>query len=160
MSLSPRVSLARNAGCVACVRPRAPIYRYALRINHSSPTIPLLLFSTGGHTMSAVPSTSTSHSNFASIFNAALESYKRKTNSKEDLASHPLLPRLQYCDSPDAIISIFREQIAFDRTGDGFTKATKWVIPTVNVLHAFSGMLGQAAGLVNVWIYPYRELLL
>lgn len=110
--------------------------------------------------MSTIASTSTSHLDFTSIFNAALESYKRKTNSKEDLASHPLLPRLQYCDSPDAIISIFREQIAFDRTGDGFTKVTKWVIPTVNVLHAFSGMLGQAAGLVNVWIYPYRELLL
>ncbi|KAF8498196.1 hypothetical protein F5888DRAFT_229711 [Russula emetica] len=34
-----------------------------------------------------------SHSNFVPIFNAALESYKRKT--KKDLASHPLLSSLQ-----------------------------------------------------------------
>jgi len=40
--------------------------------------------------MSTVPSTSTSHSNFVTIFNAALETYKRKT--KKDLASDPLLP--------------------------------------------------------------------
>ena len=42
--------------------------------------------------MSAGPSTSTSNSNFASIFNAALKSYNRKT--KKDLTSHPLLPKL------------------------------------------------------------------
>ncbi|KAF8487217.1 hypothetical protein DFH94DRAFT_841583 [Russula ochroleuca] len=47
--------------------------------------------------MSSVPSTSTPHSNFVSIFNAALESYKRKT--KKDLASHPFLPHFQSCDS-------------------------------------------------------------
>jgi len=61
--------------------------------------------------MSAVPSTSRpseSHSNFASIFNASLETYNRKT--KQDLASHPLLPRLQSCDSPEAILTVRREQ--------------------------------------------------
>ena len=101
--------------------------------------------------MHSIPSTFTSHPNFASIFDAALESYRRKT--KKDLASHPLLPRLQSCDSPDAVLSVFREQIsAFDKTEDGFTK---WVIPTMNVLHGFSEMLGQAVGLVNISIYPY-----
>src|SRR5258708_11545431 len=50
--------------------------------------------------MSAAPSTSTStsQSNFASIFNAALQSYKRKT--KQDLPSHPLFMDLQSCNSP------------------------------------------------------------
>ncbi|KAH9990152.1 hypothetical protein BJV77DRAFT_963516 [Russula vinacea] len=59
--------------------------------------------------MSTVPSTSASHSNFVSIFNVALETYKRKT--KNDLASHPLLPSLQSCDSPEAILTVLREQI-------------------------------------------------
>jgi hypothetical protein len=106
----------------------------------------------------SAPSTSTSRPDFASIFNAALESYRRKT--KKDLASHPLLPGLQHCDSPEAILSVFREQIpAFDKAEDAF-QITKWVIPTVKVLHAFSDMLGQAVGLVNISIYPYGELLL
>jgi hypothetical protein len=95
--------------------------------------------------MSTVASTSTSHLDFTSIFNAALESYKRKT--KKDLASHPLNPRLKSCDSPEAILSVLQEQIpAFDKTEVGFTKR---VIPIVNVLHAFSDVLGQAVGLVN-----------
>jgi hypothetical protein len=70
--------------------------------------------------MSTVPSTSTSHPNFVSIFNAALETYKRKT--KKDLASHPLLPSLQSCGSPEAVLTVLREQIpAFSRSqkGDG-----------------------------------------
>jgi hypothetical protein len=101
--------------------------------------------------MSAVPSTSTStsHSNFLSIFNATLESYKRKT--KKDLASHPLLPTLQSSDSPEAILTILREQIpAFNQSENGDDGLTKWVTPTVNVLYAFSATLGQGVGLVNI----------
>ena len=60
-------------------------------------------------TMSTEPSTSTLHSDFLPIFNAALESYKRKT--KKNLASHPLLPALQSCGSPEAILTVLREQI-------------------------------------------------
>ncbi|KAI0263498.1 hypothetical protein BGY98DRAFT_1192421 [Russula aff. rugulosa BPL654] len=84
--------------------------------------------------MSAVPSTSTSHSNFASIFNVALEKYKRKT--KQDLAKHPLLPRLQSCESPEAILT--------NNDDDGLTT---WVTPTVNVLYSFSATLGGVVGL-------------
>jgi hypothetical protein len=109
--------------------------------------------------MSSLPLTSTSRSNFASIFNVALDSYKRKT--KKGLASHPLLPRLQSCSSPEAILDVFREQIpAFNKSqniDDGFTE---WVIPTVNVLHSFSDMLGQAVGLVNIRMYPCGDFLL
>ena len=98
--------------------------------------------------MSTVPSASTSHSNFVSIFNAALETYKRKT--KQDLASHPLLPTLQSCDSPEAILTTLREQIpAFSRSQNGDDRLTKWVAPTVNVLYSFSATLGGGVGLVN-----------
>ena len=99
--------------------------------------------------MSTAPSTSASHSNFVSIFNVALETYKRKT--KNDLASHPLLPSLQSCDSPEAILTVLREQIpAFSQSQNGDDRLTKWVTPTVNVLYSFSATLGGSVGLVNI----------
>jgi hypothetical protein len=100
--------------------------------------------------MSAFPSTSTSHSNFTPIFNAALEKYKRKT--KQDLAKHPLLPRLQSCNSPEAILTVLREQTPeSNHSDDGLTN---WVTPTVNVLFSFSATLGGVVGLVNITIFP------
>ena len=108
--------------------------------------------------MSTVPSTSTSLSDFASLFNAALEDYKRKT--KEDLASHPLLPSFQSCDSCDAVLTVLREQIpAFNEsqnTGDGLTK---WVAPTVNVLYSFSATIGGVVGAVNIGMFSREDFL-
>jgi hypothetical protein len=99
--------------------------------------------------MSAIPSTSASHSNFVSVFNAALETYKHKT--KKDLASHPLLPSLQSCDSPEAILTVLRDQIpAFTQSQVGDDGLTKWVTPTVHVLYAFSATIGQGVGQVNI----------
>jgi hypothetical protein len=111
--------------------------------------------------MSTVPSTSTgtSKSNFVSIFIVALESYRRKT--KKDLASHPLLPTLQSCDSAEAILAVLRDQTpAFGQSQNGDDGLTKWVAPTVNVLYAFSSTLGQGVGLVNISIFPGEEFLL
>ena len=97
------------------------------------------------------PSTSTSQSNFASIFNAALESYKHKT--KNDLASHPILPSLQSCDSPDAVLTVLRDEVpAFNQSPNGEDGLSKWVTPTVNVLYSFSGIIGQGVGLVNIFM--------
>jgi hypothetical protein len=106
--------------------------------------------------MSAGPSTSTSNSNFASIFSAALTSYKRKT--KKDLTSHPLLPSLQSCDSPEAILTVLRDQIpAFNQSQNGDDRLTKWVSPIVNVLYAFSSTVGQGVGLVRIGIFGHEE---
>ena len=112
-------------------------------------------------TMSSEPSTSTSHSNFVSVFNAALDAYTSKT--KKDLASHPLLPSLQSCNSSEAILTVLREQIpAFGESQgqNGDDRLTKWVTPTVNVLYAFSDTLGQGIGLVSIKIFPCEESLL
>ena len=107
-------------------------------------------------TMSTAPSTSTSLSNFASIFNAALESYKLKT--KKDLASHPLLPILQSCNSAEAVTTVLREQVPESNqsrnSNDGLIK---WVAPTVNVIYAFSSTIGQAVGLVNITPHPHSK---
>jgi hypothetical protein len=105
--------------------------------------------------MSAVPSASTSQSNFASIFNVALEKYKRTT--KQDLAKHPLLPRLQSCDSPEAILTVLRDQTpGFNQSENGDDGLTAWVAPTVNVLYSFSATIGGVVGLVNISIFPYH----
>jgi hypothetical protein len=93
-----------------------------------------------------------------SVFNAALDEYKRKT--KKDLASHPLLPSLESCDSPEAILAVLREQIpGFSASQDEDDGLTKWVAPTVNVLYAFSDMLGQGIGLVSIKTCPREEFL-
>jgi hypothetical protein len=90
------------------------------------------------------------------IFNAALEKYKQKT--KSDLASHPLLPALQSCDSPEAILTVLREQIpAFGQSQNADDRLTKWVTPTVHVLYSFSDTLGQGIGLVNIKVFPREE---
>ena len=126
-------------------------------IIHSSLTHHRLSLPSPRTIMSNEPSTSTSHSNFLSIFNAALETYKRKT--KKDLASHPLLPTLQSCDSPEAVLTALREQIpaAFSQSQNGDDGLTKWVTPTVNVLYSFSETLGQGVGLVSIKIFLVKD---
>jgi hypothetical protein len=105
--------------------------------------------------MSTAPSTYTSQSNFVSIFNAALEPYKRKT--KKDLSSHPLLPNLQSCNSPEAVLTVLRDQVpALDQSQSSDDDLTKWVTPTVNVLCSFSATIGQGVGLVNTRIFRHE----
>jgi hypothetical protein len=111
-------------------------------------------------TAPTAPSTSTSQSqsNFVSIFNAALESYKRKT--KKDLASHPLLPSLQSCESPEGVLTVLRDQVpAFNPSQNGDDGLTKWVTPTVKVLYSFSETIGQGVGLVNIRAFRRGEFL-
>jgi hypothetical protein len=97
---------------------------------------------------SASASTSTSATRFESIFNSALDAYRKQT--KQDLASNPLLCSLQSCDSPDAIINLLRDQIpAFSQSQTSDDQVSTWLIPTVNVLYSFSVALGEGVGLVN-----------
>ena len=99
--------------------------------------------------MSTGPSTSAPHPNFVSAFDAALETYKRRT--KKDLESHPLLPYLELCDSPEAVLTVLRDQVpGFNVSQNGDDRLTKWVTPTVNVLYAFSDTIGQDIGLVSI----------
>jgi hypothetical protein len=80
---------------------------------------------------------------------------------KNDLASHPLLSSLQSCDSPEAVLTVLRDQIpAFNQSQNRDDGLTKWVIPTVNVLYTFSATVGQGVGLVNIEIFCREECLL
>ena len=108
----------------------------------------LITQSFGYYTMSEVPSTSTSSSNFESVFSAALKAYNKQT--KKDIASHPLATQLKSCDSFSAILAILRTQVqTFDETQGTDERWTKWLDPTVNVLFAFSATLGNGVGVVN-----------
>ena len=98
--------------------------------------------------MSQTPIATTSSSNYQSIFDNAVEAYKKKT--KNDLRSHPLLDKLQNCDSPNAVLSILYEQIpGFDQSCGTDNNLTKWLNPTVNVLCTFSGVIGGGIGLAS-----------
>ena len=87
-----------------------------------------------------------SSSNIERIFDAALKSYKKKT--KKDLKKHDLFKQLETCDSPAAILAVFQSS-QFDQTG-GDDRLKKWLVPTINVLYAFSGALGEGVSLVNI----------
>jgi hypothetical protein len=93
--------------------------------------------------MSHTHSSSTS-SNFQLIFDNALKTYKKCT--KNDLLKHPLAGRIQACDSPDSILTVLQEQV--QELNDSQRSNTKWLDPTVNVLHTFSETIGEGVGSV------------
>ena len=89
-----------------------------------------------------------SSSKYQVVFDNALEVYKKKTG--KDLASDPLLRRLEACDSPDAVLAVLREQVpGFDKSGGGKEGFTNWLNPTVNVLYRISETIGSAVSLVS-----------
>ncbi|KAH9165572.1 hypothetical protein EDB89DRAFT_2233302 [Lactarius sanguifluus] len=97
--------------------------------------------------MSHAPSTSTSSSNFQSIFNAALKAYEKKT--KNDLLADPLAAQLQFCNSPVDILLVLQDKVKeFDQSRSADEKLSRWLNPTIDVLYAFSAILGEGVGLV------------
>jgi hypothetical protein len=101
--------------------------------------------------MAQTPATTSSRSNYQSIFDNALEVYRKKAG--KDLRSHPLLSKLENSDSPDAVLNTLRQEIpGFDRFGssnDDDNKLTKWLDPTIKVLIAFSPTIGEGVSLVS-----------
>ena len=95
-----------------------------------------------------------SNPNYQHIFSVALESYKKRTGN--DLTSNPLLPRLETCNSPDAVIALLQEQIpGFDqsRSDNNSERMSSWLNPTVNVIVAFSGSIGDSVGPVGLGLF-------
>ena len=87
-------------------------------------------------------------SNFQSVLDAALDSYARQTGV--DLTRHPSAEKLQNCHSPEDIIQLLSErETAFKDYRDKYRNLIDRLRPIVKVVHAFSGVLGEAAGLVS-----------
>jgi hypothetical protein len=96
----------------------------------------------------AMSQTASSSSNLQAIFDASIKEYQKKT--KKDLLAHPLIAQLQTCNSPTDILAILRTQAQqLEQSTSGDDRLTKWLTPTVNVLYAFSGVIGAGVGLVN-----------
>jgi hypothetical protein len=103
--------------------------------------------------MSHTHATASSYSpNFQLIFNNALKAYEKKT--KSDLLAHPLAAQLQVCGSPSAVLLVLQEQVQeLNQSRASDERLSRWLNPTVNVLYAFSGALGEGVGLVwfDIW---------
>ena len=75
--------------------------------------------------------------------------YRKKTG--KDLRSDPLLAKLETCGSPDAVLTVLRDQLpGFYHLEGNDDKLTRWLDPTVNVLLAFSSTIGAGASSVKV----------
>jgi hypothetical protein len=99
----------------------------------------------------------TSSSNFQLIINNALKAYEKRT--KNDLLAHPLASQLQACDSPSAILAVLQQQVqGLDHSRSGDNRWVKWLDPTVNILYALSGTLGEGVGLVSLLHELVRNL--
>jgi hypothetical protein len=98
--------------------------------------------------MSHCPSTSTSSSNFRTIFVAAIQAYEKKT--KTDLHTHPLATQIQSCNSSSDILAVLHDKVnEFDKSRSHNERLSSWLSPTINVLYAFSSTVGQGVGLVS-----------
>jgi hypothetical protein len=96
----------------------------------------------------AQSSNSAAASRFRSIFNAAVKGYEKKT--KKDLLTHPLAAQLRACDSPSDILAVLHGRVKeFDEARSADERLSRWLNPTIKVLHAFSTTLCEGFGLVS-----------
>jgi len=94
-------------------------------------------------------STPNSSSTFQPIFDAALSEYAKQTGI--DLATHPSAQILQNCDSSDAILDLLGDKAKqFQAYRDGNRKLINCLKPVVQVLHAVSAILGEAATMASL----------
>ena len=95
------------------------------------------------------PETTSSSSDIERIFDTALKSYQKKT--KKNLKDHDLFKQLEGCDSPAAILAKFQSAHFDDQSQTGSDDRLKrWLVPTLNVLCAFSDTLDEGVSLVMI----------
>ena len=135
-------------GRIALISSR-DLYRgsaYAFRALHE---LSIVLF-TPSCIMSHPHTSHASSPNFQLIFNNALKAYEKRTRS--DLLAHPLAAQLQDCDTPSEILAVIHQQVeGLHHFQSADERLTRSLNPTVNVLFAFSGALGEGVGLVSLW---------
>jgi hypothetical protein len=86
-------------------------------------------------------------SNFQSILDA-VDKYAEQTGI--NLKENPFADKVKDCDSPSAVLALLGENLkAFKAYRDNNRKFIECVSPVVKFVHAFSGILGEAAGLVS-----------
>ena len=89
-----------------------------------------------------------SSTNFQSILDVVLESYAEQTGV--DLTNHPFAHKLQSCTTSADILELLQDrETAFKDYQNKNRKLINCLGPVVQVVHAFSGVLGKVAGLVS-----------
>ena len=79
---------------------------------------------------------------------SALADYAQITGI--DLAKHPFAAALEQSTSPEAILQLLQgREKAFKEYLDGNRRLISYLTPAVNVIQAFSGILGDAGSLVS-----------
>ncbi len=92
---------------------------------------------------------STSSSNVQFIIEAALADYTKNTGI--DLSKTPFAAVLEQSNSPEAILQLLHDrENAFKEYRDGNRSLIKCLSPAVNVIQAFSGIIGEAVNLVSL----------
>jgi fungal STAND N-terminal Goodbye domain len=96
-------------------------------------------------------------SHFQLIINAVAD-YAKQTGI--DLAKNPFAEKIELSNSPEAILELLQErEKAFKEYREGNRRLITCLTPAVTVLHAFSGILGEAVSLVSgVTYYPLNPL--
>jgi hypothetical protein len=101
-------------------------------------------------TVKATPSTS-STSNQASniqLITDALVDYAKITGI--DLSKNPFVTEIERANSPGAILELLQErEKTFKDYREGNQRLISCLSPAVNVIQAFSGILGEAVSLVS-----------
>jgi hypothetical protein len=97
--------------------------------------------------------------NFQSILNAALDSYARQTGI--DLMKHPSIDKLQSCHGLEDVLELLQDrEAAFEDYRNKRRKLINCLRPVVQVIHAFSGVLGEVGGLVSGSTLPASDIFL
>jgi hypothetical protein len=78
----------------------------------------------------------------------ALADYAKETGV--DLSKNPFVAKLEQLRSPEDILQLLEvQERAFEAYREGNGRLTNLLNPAVKVLHGFSGILSEAAGLVS-----------
>jgi hypothetical protein len=90
----------------------------------------------------------TSSSSNVQLIIAALADYSKETGI--DLSDNPFATALEQSNSPEAILKLLQQrEKAFKEYRDSNPRLINCLSPAVKVLHAFSGILGEAVSLVS-----------
>jgi hypothetical protein len=81
--------------------------------------------------------------NFQSVLDAATDSYVKQTGV--DITNHPSAEKLKNCQSPEDVIQLLSEgETQFKDYRDKYRSMIEQLRPVVQIVFAFSGMLGDA----------------
>jgi fungal STAND N-terminal Goodbye domain len=94
------------------------------------------------------PEQATSSTSNIRLITDAFENYAKITGN--DPSKNPFAASLEQSDSPEAILELLQErEKAFKEYRQGSRRLINCLSPVVNVLQAFSGILGEAVSLVS-----------